>query len=84
MKLYNPAVLEKYRLKLGLSKGEVAAGMQKTAGWYTRICSGKIPLNPKHIPQMANVLQVSPKKLAKEYYTANELEDTSSKLSSTA
>lgn len=74
----NPNVLEKYRNKKGLSCAELCELMGKTGGWYSRIRSGKHPLQSRHIPKMAKIFGVSSEKLAKEYFACNKLEDTSS------
>lgn len=70
-------VLEKYRVKSGLSCKELCDRMGKTAGWYSRIRSGKHPLRSEYIPQIANVFGIKPEKLAKEYFSGTKLEDTS-------
>lgn len=73
----NPNVLEKYRTKSGLSKTELATAMGKTPGWYTRICKGDHPLRPNYIAPMAELFKIKPERLAKEYFSESELEDTS-------
>lgn len=77
MKIINPSVLEKYRLKLGLSSTQLSEKMGRTPGWYSRIKSGDQALTPKYIEPMAKVFGVKPEKLAREYYSPEKLEDTS-------
>lgn len=74
----NPNVLEKYRKKMGLSKTKLAEKMGKTPGWYTRIQKGEYPLPTRYISPMAEIFGIKPERLAKEYFSGVELEDTSS------
>lgn len=73
----NPAALEKYRTKNKLNCSQLCEKMGRTAGWYSRIRSGKFPLKSKDIPKMAEIFGISPEKLAKEYFTGSKLEDSS-------
>lgn len=74
----NPNIIEKYRKKNGLSKTELAMKMGKTPGWYTRIQKGEYPLPARYIAPMAELFGIKPERLAKEYFSGNVLEDTSS------
>lgn len=74
----NPNALEKYRKKSKLTCKELCDRMGKTAGWYSRIRSGKHPLRTEYLPQMATIFGIKTEKLAKEYFSGTELEDTSS------
>ncbi|CAH1190374.1 hypothetical protein PAECIP111893_00300 [Paenibacillus plantiphilus] len=73
----NPNVLEKYRIKKGLNCSQLCECMGKTAGWYSRIRSGRHPLRTEHISKMALIFGVRPEKLAKEYFSKEKLDDTS-------
>lgn len=75
----NNEVLEKYRVKNGLSCTELCEKMHKTPGWYSRIRSGKHPLKSKYIAPMAEIFGIKPERLAREYFSGLELEDTSRK-----
>lgn len=75
----NPQVLEKYRIKKNLSITELSARMGKTPGWYSRIRNGKHPLRSEYIVPISKVFGVKPEKLAKEYYSEFQLEDSASK-----
>lgn len=74
----NPQVLEKYRKKKGLSITELSAKMGKTAGWYSRIKDGTWPLPTRYIASMAEIFGIKPERLAKEYFSEDKLEQTSS------
>lgn len=74
----NPQALENYRKKKHLSITQLSEKMGKTAGWYSRIKDGKHPLRTNYIPQMAEIFGVKPERLAKEYFSDHELEDTPS------
>lgn len=79
----NHGVFEKYRIKSKISKQDLAKKVGKTAGWYSKLASGKMNLRPQHIATMANAFGIKPEKLAKEYFSDVELEETST-LSETA
>lgn len=72
----NPDVLEKYRNKKKINCSELCKKMGKTDGWYSRIKNGKVPLQAKYIPKLAEVFGVNPEKLAREYFSGFKLEDT--------
>lgn len=74
----NPDVLEKYRVKKNLNCTELCVLMGKTAGWYSRIRSGEQPLKSQYIPKMAEIFGIKPEKLAREYFSGVQLEDTAS------
>lgn len=74
----NYKVFEKYRVKRKLSKQEIARKLGKTPGWYSKLISGKMSLRPEYFAKMSEVLGVNPKKLAAEYFSDLELEETSS------
>lgn len=73
----NYEVLEKYRKKNKLNCSELCAKMGKTAGWYSRIRSGKHPLRNQYIAPMAKIFGIKPEKLAREYFSGSELEESS-------
>lgn len=75
----NQEVIEKYRKKSKLTCTELSAKMGKTPGWYSRIKNGKHPLRNQYIAPMAEIFGIKPEKLAKEYFSDLELEDTSTK-----
>lgn len=75
----NYEVLEKYRKKTGLTCGDLSLKMGKEASWYSRIKNGKHPLRNQYIAPMATIFGIKPEKLAKEYFSGNELEVSSSK-----
>jgi transcriptional regulator with XRE-family HTH domain len=70
----NPLVLEKYRIKKGLSITELSQKMDKTAGWYSRIRNGQQVLPSKYIAPLADLFGVKPERLAKEYFSEDKLE----------
>lgn len=74
----NYKVFEKYRVKRKLSKQEIARKLGKTPGWYSKLISGQMSLRPEYFVKMSEVLGVNPKKLAAEYFSDLELEETSS------
>ncbi len=74
----NPKALEKYRIKKGLSITELSQVMGKTPGWYSRIRNGKQPLTAQNLEPLAQIFGVKPERLAKEYFSDPELEDSSS------
>lgn len=74
----NPDVLEKYRIKKKLSCADLCMYMDKTGGWYSRIRSGKVTLKTKYIHKMAEIFGIKPEKLAREYFSGVQLEDTAS------
>lgn len=74
----NPEALEKYRIKKKMTCEELCDRMDKTGGWYSRIRSGKVILKPKYIPQLAQIFGIKPEKLAREYFSGVQLEDTAS------
>jgi transcriptional regulator with XRE-family HTH domain len=74
----NPDVLEKYRIKKKLTKTELCEKMNRTGGWYSRICTGEVELKSKYIPKLSEVLGVKPEKLSREYFSVVQLEDTAS------
>lgn len=74
----NYKVFEKYRIKRKLSKQEIARKLGKTPGWYSKLISGQMSLRPEYFAKMSEVLGVNPKKLAAEYFSDLELEETSS------
>lgn len=73
----NPDVIEKLRIKKKMSCADLCKEMGRTAGWYSRIRTGEVPLKAKYIPQLAEVLGVKPEKLARDYFSGFKLEDTS-------
>lgn len=74
----NHNVLEKYRLKKGLSITEVSHSMQRTPGWYSRIKNGKMSLPSVYIEPMASLFGIKPERLAKELFSADKHENNSS------
>ena len=80
----NPDVFEKYRTKRKMSKQDVAAGVGKTPGWYSKLIKGEIPLRTQYIAPMAETLGISTERLTKEYFSNPKLEDTSSFANRTA
>jgi len=74
----NPKALERYRLRKGLSITDLSKIMGRTPGWYSRIKDGKQSLTAKHIAPMAKVFGVKPEKLAKDYFSDSQLEETES------
>lgn len=79
MQIGNPYALEKYRIKKELSITDLSKKMGKTPGWYSRIKNGKHPLRSEYIVPLSKILGVKPEKLAREYYSEIQLEDTSIK-----
>lgn len=73
----NHSVFEKYRVKRKMSKQDVAKGIGKTPGWYSKLIKGEIPLRSQYIAPMAETLGISTDKLTKEYFSNHKLEDTS-------
>jgi len=71
-------VFEKYRIKRKLNKQDIARFVGKTPGWYSKLITGKIPLRSQYLAPMAKALGITPERLAKEYHSRTELEDTSS------
>jgi transcriptional regulator with XRE-family HTH domain len=74
----NPDVLEKYRNKKNLSCTELCVLMGKSDSWYSRIRTGEVGLKPKYINKMAGIFGIKPEKLAREYFSGVQLEDTAS------
>lgn len=74
----NPEVLEKYRIKKGLTQRELCSMLHRTEGWYTHIKNGEYPLPSKYVAPLANVFGVNPERLAKELFAANKLDEMAS------
>lgn len=68
----NPQVLEKYRIKKGLSITELSKKMGKTPGWYSRIKDGKQVLPTYHVQPLAEIFGIKPERLVKEYFSSGQ------------
>lgn len=74
----NHMVFEKYRKKMKLNKQAIAKKVGKSPGWYSKLITGQMPLRTQYIAPMAEALGIKPERLAKEYFSDLELEDSSS------
>lgn len=73
----NPEVIEKYRIKKGIKKQELAEALGLTPGWYSKFRKGQVGLKNHYFLLLSEILGVKPEKLAKEYFSTPKLEDTS-------
>ena len=73
----NPSVIEDYRIKKGLKPIDVTKKLNKTPGWYSKFKKGKVPLKAQYFEPLSELFGVKPERLAKEYFSGKQLEDTS-------